>query len=407
MKKLILMLALLTLARVADAQPTSSTIQKSLTVDTTGTSNVATTNTTTKTSGSGFFCNASSATPSAVGADGRNIAAWCDTNGRLRIDFATIAGSTIDTNSGTKSGGTMRVVIATDQPALTNKLLVTPDSVALPANQSVNVAQINGVTTTMGNGASGTGVQRVTIANDSSGIIALTTSAAQIGHLEANQSSNVAQINGVTPLMGAGNTGTGSPRVTIATDQAAFSVNASGTKTNNNAAPGANNIGALTMLANTSAPTFTDGDMTTGSVDPHGSTRVLQMDASGNAITVPAGNPCELSTPSQVAISQTASTKVISAASSKKNYICTIVLVAGAAEIVNVVEGTGSTCGTGTAAVVGSTTAANGMSFAANGGLSAVGGKGNAISGIGTNVDTCLTQSGSNRVAGWLTYVQQ
>ncbi len=44
--------------------------------------------------------------------------------------------------------------------------------------------------------------------------------------LAANQTVNVAQINGVTPLMGAGNTGTGSPRVTIATDQVAFSVNA-------------------------------------------------------------------------------------------------------------------------------------------------------------------------------------
>jgi hypothetical protein len=37
---------------------------------------------------------------------------------------------------------------------------------------------------------------------------------------DANSAVNVAQINGVTPLMGAGNTGTGSPRVTIATDQA-------------------------------------------------------------------------------------------------------------------------------------------------------------------------------------------
>ena len=42
---------------------------------------------------------------------------------------------------------------------------------SLAANQSVNVAQINGVTTTMGNGASGTGVQRVTIADDSTGQI--------------------------------------------------------------------------------------------------------------------------------------------------------------------------------------------------------------------------------------------
>lgn len=45
-------------------------------------------------------------------------------------------------------------------------LLVTP-----AANSAVNVAQINGVAATMGNGASGTGVQRVTIANDSTGII--------------------------------------------------------------------------------------------------------------------------------------------------------------------------------------------------------------------------------------------
>lgn len=38
--------------------------------------------------------------------------------------------------------------------------------------------------------------------------------------ISGNQATNIAQINGVTPLMGAGNTGTGSPRVTIATDQA-------------------------------------------------------------------------------------------------------------------------------------------------------------------------------------------
>lgn len=50
--------------------------------------------------------------------------------------------------------------------ANTNKLLVTPDSVALPANQSVNAAQINGVTPLMGNGVTGTGSPRVTIASD-------------------------------------------------------------------------------------------------------------------------------------------------------------------------------------------------------------------------------------------------
>lgn len=65
---------------------------------------------------------------------------------------------------------------------------------------------------------------------------ALPAGANVIGALTANQSVNVAQINGVTPLMGAGNTGTGSQRVTIATDQAAIAtkapVNANGSIVN-------------------------------------------------------------------------------------------------------------------------------------------------------------------------------
>jgi hypothetical protein len=76
-------------------------------------------------------------------------------------NIAQLAGTTTDTNSGNKSAGTLRVVLATDQPALTNKLLVTPD-----ANSAINVAQINGVTPLMGNGVTGTGSPRVTIASD-------------------------------------------------------------------------------------------------------------------------------------------------------------------------------------------------------------------------------------------------
>lgn len=42
---------------------------------------------------------------------------------------------------------------------------------------------------------------------------------------QSNVPTNAAQINGVTPLMGNGVTGTGSPRVTIASDNTAFPVN--------------------------------------------------------------------------------------------------------------------------------------------------------------------------------------
>jgi hypothetical protein len=80
--------------------------------------------------------------------------------GILKSDQSTIVGTVVDVNSGNKSAGTQRVVIATDQPNLTT-----------PLND--NIAQINGVTPLMGNGVSGTGAPRVSIASDSTGQIAI------------------------------------------------------------------------------------------------------------------------------------------------------------------------------------------------------------------------------------------
>lgn len=57
---------------------------------------------------------------------------------------------------------------------------------ALSANQSTNVAQMNGVTVTMGNGASGTGVQRVSLASDSTGNIATIGTSVTPGTAAAN-----------------------------------------------------------------------------------------------------------------------------------------------------------------------------------------------------------------------------
>lgn len=87
-----------------------------------------------------------------------------------------------------------------------------------PDNEPFNVAQINGVTPLMGAGNGGTGSLRVNIASDQvaipvSGTVSIT----------ANSAVNVAQINGVTPLMGNGITGTGSQRVTLASDMTAIS----------------------------------------------------------------------------------------------------------------------------------------------------------------------------------------
>lgn len=89
-----------------------------------------------------------------------------------------------------------------------------------------NITQLNGVNVTMGNGVSGTGVQRVTIASDSTGTLALAASSAVIGHTIVDSGTlttcstvtNLSQLGGVAIAMNTGVRSTGTQRVTIATD---------------------------------------------------------------------------------------------------------------------------------------------------------------------------------------------
>jgi hypothetical protein len=85
------------------------------------------------------------------------------------VNLDQVQGTNIDVNSGSKSAGTIRVVLATDQPALTNKLLVTPD-----ANSSVNLAQVAGGTTATGHGTAA-GTIRVELPTDGTGVVAAVT----------------------------------------------------------------------------------------------------------------------------------------------------------------------------------------------------------------------------------------
>jgi hypothetical protein len=90
------------------------------------------------------------------------------------INSAQVAGTTTDTNSGNKSAGTQRVVLATDQPQLTNALKVDGSAVTQPvsgtvsitANSAVNVAQIAGTATSVNSGTKDAGTQRVILASD-------------------------------------------------------------------------------------------------------------------------------------------------------------------------------------------------------------------------------------------------
>jgi len=97
-------------------------------------------------------------------------------------------------------------------------------------NDHIDVAKINGVTVTMGNGVSGTGVQRFTLASDSTGNIATIgtsvtpgTAAGNLGKAEdgAHTSADVGVMAlGVANEAGAAISGTDGDYTPIATDRA-------------------------------------------------------------------------------------------------------------------------------------------------------------------------------------------
>lgn len=90
------------------------------------------------------------------------------------INLAQIAGTTVDTNSGAKSAGTQRIVVATDQLALTTAgvFSVKIDQTTGGTTNAVSLAQLGANAIAVDNGASSTGTQRVTIANNSTGVLA-------------------------------------------------------------------------------------------------------------------------------------------------------------------------------------------------------------------------------------------
>lgn len=117
----------------------------------------------------------------------------------------------------------------------------------------------------------------------------------------------------------------------------------------------------------------------------------------------PALDPCFLVAKGGVAISQTATTRLVVGLPGQRIFVCAARVVAAVAEIPSFIEGTGTACATGASAVSGSTTAANGESYAANGGFAA-GGPGAIMVTNKPGDDLCLQQSGAQRLSGNIVY---
>lgn len=289
-----------------------------------------------------------------------------DTAGNLRVAVSGGAGSTISGSTAHDAAGSAVNPVATGgyaSAAAPTDVSADTDIVRdwnLRSGAKVVQPSYAGVLATTGNGASGTGVARVTIASDSTGQVALAAGSATIGALTANQSVNVAQINGVTPLMGAGNTGTGSHRVTLATDQAAIA---------------------------------TAGHGATGAAVPSGATQMgVRTGANMEAAT-------QGSTTVAINVSTATTTQLVALSGSTLIRVTGMAVVAGGAGNITFVYGTGSSCGTGTTSISGAIPLVANVGFTMGAGLGPV-----LI--IPAGQALCITTSAAVQMSGFLTYAQ-
>lgn len=204
------------------------------------------------------------------------------------------------------------------------KLLVTPDSVALPANQTVNVTQFGSTNVVTGTGASAAGVPRVTVSNDSnilasqsgtwnvtnvSGTVSLPTGASTLAEQQTQTTAlqlidnivsgagvNITQFGGTNVVTGTGVGGSGIPRVTVSSDSTVTANAGTGTfgvagvKSNNAGVPGSTNIGILPAIANAAIPLWTEGNQVNLSTDLNGSQRVTVQDQYGRPVSATANS---------------------------------------------------------------------------------------------------------------------
>ena len=181
-----------------------------------------------------------------------------------------------------------------------------------------------------------------------------------IGALTANQSVNVAQMNGVTVTMGAGATGTGVQRVNPVSSSA-------------------------TGAAPPASASFIGG---------------LGSGATGGFLI----GPAVADTFVNVNVSTATTTLLITGVSGRHVRISAMNLLTAAANNVALISGTGATCGTGTTGMNGGTTAGSGWNFPANGGIAQGSGVGTINQTNATGDSVCIVTSAATQLSGRLAY---
>ena len=316
----------------------------------------------------------SSTTPTAMSANGDVTAFWCDLSGRGQINLSQIGGTSPNLGSGTIAAGTLRVVLATDQPAVTvtgaatvqatvsNTVTITgAATVQATVSNTVTVtgaATVSGTVTAIGTVSTlqaGTWTSQGFTAADApvagnpfimGGYGSSTTPTAMSANgdatplwtdLSGRPQINLSQIGGIAPNLGSGTIATGTQRVVLATDQPAVTITgaatASGTVSALQAgtwtsqgftaadAPVAGNPFVQAFYGSATLPTAmsANGDVSRGYSDLYGRQVVIKYAADGDYIKG-----------STTSVTNTTATQIIAApGSGLTNYITTLAVQNG------------------------------------------------------------------------------
>jgi hypothetical protein len=163
----------------------------------------------------GIGCRRIDTAASSAGTSGDWATIDCDANGALRVRVdSTAVGSASEDDDNSIAHGRIGDTIVINIPYVNNGSAWVRQVVGTAGSASSQVTTVQGI-------ASMTPLQ---VQSNSANLATQTTAAAiqtaveLIDNAVSGSGLNISQINGVTPLMGAGNTGTGSHRTTEATD---------------------------------------------------------------------------------------------------------------------------------------------------------------------------------------------
>lgn len=249
-----------------------------------------------------------------------------------------------DTTQANVSGGRLHV----DGSGVTQPVSGTVNIGTFPDNEPVNVAQMNGAAVTMGNGVSGTGVQRVTIASDSTG--------------------NIATINtSVTP-------GTSAAHLGKAEDAVASS--------------GDTGVATWSVREDTPTATAANGDYIARKANQYGHQFIASI-----------CNDPTLTTSAVINATASGNTEVVPLTASQTIYVCGYNFIASGTADVRLVYGTGTACATGETGITGlyPLVANTGIAVPNGGAIQTKTASGNAL---------CIETSASVNVRGMVTYAK-